>query len=263
MAWTKTLLALMLLLGKPSETDGQTHYGNWCFGDYISFQVETRSMTCEDNVRYSIDPEGDALPATLMLDPITGVISGVFRPDWTRYIDDGEGSRRLQTGQTYRITLLVTDVDSGFVQEEVDFRMYRAECDMTVISNFVIVDTKRNADVRPMIDDDVINLGWLKDRFSIRAVVFPEYRWETFHAEYIVDKVEFILDGKKIRTEKYPPYALGGDKTGDNKWGDFWPFVIREGKHKLTAIPYDMEGKSGEAKTVTFTITECRGGYCE
>lgn len=126
----------------------------------------------------------------------------------------------------------------------------------------MIVDTKRNTDVRTLIDNDVVNLGWLKDRFSVRAAVFPEIETETFEPERIVDKVEFFLDKKKIRTENFPPYALGGDKTGDNNWGDFFPFKIGEGEHTLTAIPYGMDGKPGEATTVKFTITECREPNC-
>lgn len=162
-------------------------------------QVETRYTTYKDNVRYFIDPNGDGLPDSLMLDSITGRIKGVLRQDWTGYGNIGQGSRQLQTGQTYRITVLVKNLKDDRV-EEVKIEIYREECEEPVISNFMIVDSKRNVDVRPMIDDDVINLGWLKDRFSIRAVVFPEVESETFYTEHIVDKVELQLDGKKVRT---------------------------------------------------------------
>lgn len=257
--WKKgsSTLSVLLLVAQLFLLLGSGASWNGCFGDYFSIQVEPRDTTCKDKVRYSIDPNEDALPDSLMLDPITGRIEGVFRPNWAGY-----GSRQLQTGQRYRITVLVKNLEDNSV-EKVKISIYREECKEPVISNFVIVDTKRNVDVRPLIDDDVINLGWLRDRFSIRAGVFPEIETETFYPENIVDKVEFYLDGKKVRTEHFPPYALGGDKTGDHNCGDFWPFDISEGKHTLTAIPYGEGGQPGEAMTVKFTITECSGHYCE
>jgi len=237
----------------------------FCFGEYVNFQIETRFETCKDNLRYSIDPEGDGLPDSLMLDPVTGRVEGVFRPDWTGYGDIGKNNRQLQTGQTYYVKVLVTNALDGSLVDEVNLGIYRSACDPEpLISNFMIVDTKRNVDVRPLVDDDIVSLGWLKDRFSIRATVFPEVETETFFPEHIIDKVRFVLDGKGIRTENFAPYSLGGDTTdGDHNWGNFNAFDISEGKHTLTAIPFGVDGKAGTSMTKKFTITECRGHFCE
>lgn len=127
--------------------------------------------------------------------------------------------------------------------------------------------TKRNEDVRPLIDGEELYLSWLRDRFSIRAVVFPNHREESFYADWLVDKVRFILDGKGVRTEKFAPHSLGEDTTGDHNWGDFKAFDISAGEHTLTAIPYNMAGESGPATTVKFKVAKCNPelhhGRCE
>ncbi len=89
--------------------------------------------------------------------------------------------------------------------------IYRKECadKLPVVSHFMIVDTKRNEDVCPLIDGEELYLSWLRDRFSIRAVVFPNHREESFYADWLVDKVRFIIDGKGVRTEKFAPHSLG------------------------------------------------------
>lgn len=97
-----SLLSLLLILVHLFVCASQSDYDlsiEGCLGDYMQIQVKSRFSTCNDNLRYSIDPDGDGLPDSLVLDPVTGVMSGVLRVDWSLY--GYLGSRQLQTGQTY------------------------------------------------------------------------------------------------------------------------------------------------------------------
>lgn len=244
-----------------------------CYGAYENLQVETKTLnTYRANVRYSIVPPDyndfnafdQRLPEDLSLDPITGRITGVHRfnqflsNNTRRRLEHGDNDvhRRLECSQGFSIKVRVENLDTD--QEElvqVDFFTY--PCEAPVVSHFMIVDTQRNRDVRPMIDDDVFNLAWTEGRFSIRAVVSPEEAGGgCVDNGKVVDQVKFVLDGKYIRTERNEPYALGGDQTGLDGWGNFSPFEITEGEHTIVATAIGVDGKPGPPKAVRFTITK-------
>ena len=70
----------------------------------------------------------------------------------------------------------------------------------------------------------------------------------------IVESVRFELDGRRIRTENLPPYALGGDTEGN-----YASFPISAGTHTLTAIPFGANnagGRQGVSKSVTFEVVD-------
>jgi len=240
-----------------------------CYGEYENFQVKTKALnTYNANVRYSVVPpdpnEAGAyeqrLPEDLSLDPLTGRITGVHRFNQflslRRSLGQDNGERRLECSQGFNIKILVENLDTD-EEELVTVDFFTFPCDAPLVSHFMFVDTERNRDIRPMIDDDIFNLGWAEGRLTIRAVVSPEEAGDAcVESGKIVDKVKFVLDGKHVRTESKPPYAIGGDQTGLDGWGNFWPFDIKEGDHILVATAIGKDGKPGPPTEVHFSITK-------
>jgi hypothetical protein len=211
----------------------------YCRGDDIVIRARGTDAD-RDPLIYTIDPAGDDLPEGLTLGTRSGRIEGILRRN------AGEGS---STG--YDITVVVTDPggDSG----SVTFNLFSVACEEPRISRFVLVDSQRDQDVRSLKDGDVIKLWWLSGRFNVRVEVYPETLAESFTG-VIVESVRFELDGTPIRTENVPPYALGGDISGD-----YASFPISAGTHTLTAIPFGANnagGPQGVSKTVTFEVVD-------
>lgn len=211
----------------------------YCRGDDVVIQLRATDPD-GDPVAFTIDPAGDDLPEGLTLGTRSGRIEGILRRT------DGEGS---STG--YDITVVATD--PGGLSSAVTFNLFSIACEEPRIARFVLVDTQRDVDVRILEDADVIKLGWLQGRFSVRVEVYPETPAESFTG-VIAESVGFVLDGRRIRTESVAPYVLGGDPKGN-----YVPFPISAGQHSLTAIPFGANnagGAQGPAKTLTFQVVD-------
>jgi len=92
------------------------------------------------------------------------------------------------------------------------------------ITRFVLVDTDTDTDLQDLERNNTINLSALPPNLSIRAETAPA----------IIQKVVFDYDnGRMIRTENTPPYALFG-----NAGASYIPGQFTEGTHRLRAVPY-------------------------
>ncbi len=112
------------------------------------------------------------------------------------------------------------------------------------INKLNIVDTK-SKNVLSALDGAVINVD---DRAYKSITVLAE----TMPLE--VGSVEFVLDGKRVKTENNAPYAIAGDSKRGEK---LRKKKFKVGVHELTVTPYSAKGRkgiAGEATTVTFEV---------
>ncbi|MEM9327307.1 MAG: T9SS type A sorting domain-containing protein, partial [Bacteroidota bacterium] len=115
--------------------------------------------------------------------------------------------------------------------------------DVQAISAFFLVETKANTTIGALEDGDVLHFSKsVFDHLSIIAKTDGDR----------IGSVVFFLDGKKIKTENYEPYAIAGDNRGDYK-----AFQFEAGNHELTAIAFTGRhgtGTAGGSLTVTFEV---------
>jgi len=114
--------------------------------------------------------------------------------------------------------------------------------DGQAVTSLVLVDADANQDIRPLVNNDTLNLFYLPN-LSIRALTSPG----------TVGSVGFNYDGNaNFQTENIAPYALAGDTNGD-----YNPWTPTLGSHVLIATPYTASNKggvAGQAKTINFTV---------
>ncbi len=108
------------------------------------------------------------------------------------------------------------------------------------VTGFTLVDAAGDRDIRPLADGATIDLARDGAALNVWAETAGEVR-----------SVRFAVDGRTVRTENTPPFALAGDNDGDyNTWS------VGAGKHTLKATPYAKGGANGEAgKALEITIT--------
>jgi MYXO-CTERM domain-containing protein len=102
-------------------------------------------------------------------------------------------------------------------------------------------------DIRPVDDDDVIDLTQLPPNLTLRIQTDPP----------VVGSVSFHIDGAFIRTESIAPYSI----SSDDGRGNFAPWDLTVGAHTVRATPYsaaNAAGREGEPLELDFTIV--RGG---
>ncbi len=98
----------------------------------------------------------------------------------------------------------------------------------------------------PIPEDAVLDLSALPANISVRANTKPSR----------VGSVRFRLDGRLLRTENYPPYAVAGDAGGRRYYPWRLPGV---GEHTLEVTPYTAPRRAGSAGTPlsrSFTLVE-------
>ncbi|MBN1420250.1 MAG: DUF5060 domain-containing protein, partial [Planctomycetes bacterium] len=61
-----------------------------------------------------------------------------------------------------------------------------------------------------------------------------------------IDRVEFLIDGRRVNEERTPPYYLGGDRDGEASGYD--TSVLSEGEHVLAAVAHDAAGATHKAE---------------
>jgi hypothetical protein len=114
-----------------------------------------------------------------------------------------------------------------------------------VIRELVLVNADTDLDLQTLRDGDTLELGALPTRnLNLKAAVDSGN----------VGSVTFALDGRPLVLENVYPYALGGDIGGD-----FKPWKIAPGKHRLTVTPYQATGAGGakgRPYTIAFTVVE-------
>lgn len=113
--------------------------------------------------------------------------------------------------------------------------------DNITVTNFVLVDSDRNIDLRILQDGDSINTAIYGSNLNIRAEV-----------DGPVESVRFNLNGNN-KLENVAPYAMLGDISGDyNVWED--PI----GEHAIVATPFyadKAKGGAGISKSLQIGIT--------
>jgi hypothetical protein len=104
-------------------------------------------------------------------------------------------------------------------------------------------------------------IGGITDGAVLDLSMLPTYlNVKAYPTTNRVGSVVFMLDGKGVRLENGPPYAL----AGDNPTGDYHNWRPSLGDHTLTAIPYtkyNAKGLEGLGLTIHFKVIEKRAHY--
>jgi hypothetical protein len=100
----------------------------------------------------------------------------------------------------------------------------------------------------PLTNGAIIDLSVIGSSLNIRANTTPDTDFGS---------VAFSLTGATTtnRNESTPPWAMGGDTTGD-----CWSVQFHPGSHTLTATPSSSGGAIGMPLTVRFTVIDSWGG---
>lgn len=127
-------------------------------------------------------------------------------------------------------------------------------CVQNEVVSFTLVRAGTAGEIGPLTNGMTINLAAIGS-FSIRANV----------CSTPVGSVKFILNGKTVKTESTPPYAI----NGDSPVGNYTAWTVAAGSYTLTATPFTGSGGTGTAgvsETVSFTVvsqsagtTDCNG----
>ena len=117
------------------------------------------------------------------------------------------------------------------------------------ISEFILVDAESDKDIRPLADNDTINLALLPSRnLNLRAEVGGSKP----------GSVRFALNARaNYRTENLYPYTLAGDRDSD-----YFVWRAEVGTYTVTATPYtrsQAKGLAGEALSLTFHVIDDEG----
>jgi hypothetical protein len=110
------------------------------------------------------------------------------------------------------------------------------------VVGFVLVDVTSGADVRMLADGDTIDTRPMP--VTIRANVEP----------LDPGSVVFELDGRAVRTEENPPWAISGN---DPVSGKFFVWNVAAGARRVKATPHAAAagaGAAGVALEETFVI---------
>ena len=109
------------------------------------------------------------------------------------------------------------------------------------VVGFTLIDAGTNRAVGPLKDGGLVDRTKASRGVSLRADVSDGVR-----------SVRFAVDGRVVQTESTAPYSISGDTNGN-----YNPWRIAVGKHKLTATPFPQtgaKGKAGTALTISFTV---------
>ncbi|CAA9219573.1 MAG: hypothetical protein AVDCRST_MAG56-674 [uncultured Cytophagales bacterium] len=114
-----------------------------------------------------------------------------------------------------------------------------------VISELVLINADTDLDLQTIRDGDTLALAALPTgNLNIKAVTDSGN----------VGSVAFALDDRPLVLENLYPFAIGGD-TG----GNFKPWRVAPGKHRLTVTPYQAPGAGGTKGTpytIAFTVLD-------
>jgi hypothetical protein len=108
------------------------------------------------------------------------------------------------------------------------------------LAGLILVDAWANTDIGPFTNGTKVDLD---DHISVRAEPVSNVSSVLFRNE----------GGEWSRTENYPPFAVGGDLSGDYR---VWKRGV--GSHVLFATPFSgphATGVAGRSVIVNFTVT--------
>ncbi len=115
------------------------------------------------------------------------------------------------------------------------------------VEAFILVNADTDMDIGPVDDGAVLDLSTLPRNLTLRVETDPP----------MVGSVSFRIDGGMLRTDGTAPYSI----SSDGGRGNFMPWMLADGAHTVTAIPFtgaDAGGREGEQLEIDFTLT--RGG---
>jgi hypothetical protein len=214
-----------------ADADGKVHV---CRGDEITVDFAPANASRRPRI-YEIDRTLGPFPKSLTLNRRTGILNGIVRDSGFRNV--------------YNLGVIITDpVSQDTTHQTVEITV--DWCQGSRVSRFWVVDTDTNMPIRVLRNGDVVNLAHLGG-FSVDVETYAEIATEAQSEGDLTDKVTFKLNGETIRTEEYWPYSLGGDKDGN-----YFPFPITVGEHRLEAIPFNSSGEIGVSKEILFTVID-------
>jgi MYXO-CTERM domain-containing protein len=111
------------------------------------------------------------------------------------------------------------------------------------VQELILVNADTDMDIRPVDDDEVLDLDQLPPNLTLRIQTDPP----------VVGSVSFTVDGTFIRTESIAPYS----PFSDDGRGNFAPWTLSLGAHTVRATPYSAAngaGREGESLELDFTL---------
>ena len=176
-----------------------------------------------------VEPAGDTVAARTRLNAdivfdATGLEPGVYKAEITVLTNDPFNPSKVIPVQ------LTVDGDGKPDVEALDLK------------EFVLVNAASNKVIGPLKDGAVIDLSDTPE-FTIAAVpMFGDFR----------GRIEFFIDGEKVKLEKFSPYSL----TGDSPRGDYNPFNGEPGDYTLRAVSTvkTADGVRNDEIEVSFSI---------
>ncbi len=212
------------------------------------------SLTGDSKYNLIGDTEGCTIPSfvftfLLDVDPLLGPLAPNGGPTQTHTLTSLSPAKE----SAYEFPPPAIDACESHDQRGVPRPQGAGRCDMGAIevtsanhfvTAFILVDASADADIRPLLHGDILNLNLLPSELSVRALVSGS-----------PNSVVFDLDGVLgIQTENVAPYSLGGDASGD-----YEPVTFVSGERTLRATPFSNPGGSGAAGgslEITFMVQE-------
>lgn len=142
---------------------------------------------------------------------------------------------------TYRFVRISTQ-NNGCRTAEADAIQILPE--FGLIDALVLVNSSTDKDILRLNDGDRIDLSNVNAQYvSVRADTIPSQ----------VGSVQFELNGRVVRVENAPPFALEGDTPP----GNYLAARLYPGTYTLRAVPFtqpNAQGEPGQAMEITFEI---------
>jgi len=134
-------------------------------------------------------------------------------------------------------------VDASLAEIEVAQPPAAPRGEAGAVVGFTLINADTDRPIGPLADGATLDLAKLPTRnLNVRAETRPAR----------VGSVRFELDGKPVRTEGTPPYALAGDRDGN-----YAAWTPARGAHTLSATPYSRPnagGAAGKPLTIRFAV---------
>lgn len=167
-----------------------------------------------------------------------------------RYEDRTETSIDVDPGETLRIRVAAvgTDLDLGPLSSESEVVMLRSAepaQSPSADSEFILVDSCANVDVRPLRQTDRVDIADFDGCFSVRL-----------ETDDSAESVRFWVNGVNYRTENVAPYAVEGDGGGN-----YHSWRKGTGLFLIEAVPFsgnDGSGSQGERLSIGLEVYDSR-----
>jgi len=156
----------------------------------------------------------------------------------------------VDPGETLRIRVAAvgTDLDLGPLSSESEVVMLRSSepaQSSSADSEFILVDSCANVDVRPLRQTDRVDLADFDGCFSVRL-----------EASASAESVRFWMNGANYRTENVAPYAVESDGGGN-----YHSWRKGTGLFLIEAVPFSGDsgsGSQGERLSIGLEVYDSR-----